>query len=280
MPKSHEVVQAAFDSFKRKIVEINYLQGTTKSIYQKYLQEVDQRTKTEQESQHKSSRTISFFLYNIGQGKLEHCESNEFNTQRMFDLAAELFNKQYQVLLVDAYEAFESYLEASYLELSKANSKFYIKKFHNKVSNNFCRFDSLLLLKKLHAEIPQIDIIINMRNEQDARQPNNDRTLFLIALVEKLRHHIVHTHGFAADKQKSIDDILKKTGLANNQMYVDEFNYYFGINIHSNRICLLEVYSSETPEIFERYNDRFNDLIRGLVSYTKFINGYIINHLK
>ncbi|PPD56147.1 MAG: hypothetical protein CTY10_05715 [Methylotenera sp.] len=280
MSEPIKAVQTAFDSFKRKIIEINYLQGITKSIYEKHLLELNQREKGEQDLPRKSFRNVNFLLYSIGQGKLVHCESNQFNTQEMFDLAAELFNKQYQLLLVDAYEAFKKYLEAAYVELSKANHKFYIKKFHNKINNDFYKFDSLLFLKKLHSEIPQINIIIDIRNEQDHRQPNHDRTLFLIALIEKLRHHVVHTNGFVIDKQKSISDVFQKIGLTKNQNYVDEFNYYFGINKHSNRICLLEVYDSLSPQVLNTYNDRFNNLIRMLISYTSFVNGYIINQLK
>jgi hypothetical protein len=274
MPNSHEEIQNSFNIFKKRIIEIDYLQGTVKDTHEKKLKELEQRTKNEENTPHKSWRHTNFWIRNIGQGRPEHCESNEFNTQETFDLVTELFNKQYQVLLVDAYEAFEKYINTANSELSKIDTQFSTKK----------KLDILKFLKKLHNTTPQIDLIINMRNEQDSRYPDKNRTLFLITLIERLRHHIVHSYGFVMDKQKLIDEIMQEIGLFNNgnynQNYTNEFNYYFGINLHLNRICLLEVYDSETPQVFNTYQDRLGNLIKELISYTKFINGYILMRIK
>ena len=273
MLESKKVVQDAFKTFKRKIIEIDYLQGIVKDTHLKSLKELEQRTKNEETLPYKSSCTTSFWIRDIVQGRLEHCESNDFNTQETFDLVAELFNRQYQILLVDAYEAFEKYVTISHLELSKIDTQFTIKK----------NFDVINFLKKLHKSTPQIDYIINLRNEQDFRYPDKNRTLFLIALIAQLRNHIVHSHGFVIDKKELIDKLMQKIGLFNcgnySQDYTNEFNYYFGINLHLNRICLLEVYDSEAPQIFNTYHDRLGILTNQLISYAKFINGYILVHI-
>ena len=276
MLESQKVVQDAYNDFKRRIIEIDYLQSITKNVYQKTLLELDKRIQTEENYPTKSSNGINFFLRDIAAGALSHCELNIFSTTEEKRLVHELFNRQYQILLVDAYEAFKKFLEITYSKLSKSNTNFYIKKFHNE-NDDLIKFESLKFLKKLHSETPEIGIIINLRNIQDSKQPDIDMTLFLIALIEKLRHHIVHSQGLIQDKEKFIGDVIKNAGLSNkstpHQRYRDELNVYLGNEQYSNLICLLEVYVTTN-----QFHDRLGDLIRELISYTEFIHGYIARH--
>ena len=276
MLESQKVVQGAYNAFKRRVIEIDYLQSTTKNVYQKTLLELDKKIQTEENYPTKSSHGVNFLLRDIATGTLSHCELNIFSATEEERLVRELYNRQYQILLVDAYEAFKKFLETSYSMLSESNTNFYIKKFHNK-NNELIRFESLKFLKKFHSETPEIESIINLRNTQDSKQPDIDMTLFLIALIEKLRHHIVHSQGLIQDKEKFIGDVIKNAGLSSkstpDQRYRDELNVYLGNEQYLNLICLLEVYVTTN-----QFHDRLGGLIRELISYTEFIHGYIARH--
>jgi hypothetical protein len=206
----------------------------------------------------------------------EHCESNTFTIEEKIQLVFELFNKQYQSLLVDVYEGFEKYLKIAYKELVIKDPSLAFK-------NNY--FKAIPFIKRLHAKIPQIEKVITIRSDTDSTFEDVNMTLFIICLIEALRHRIVHNHGMCNDKTMMLENCIKAVGIFNNgihqEIYHDEFNTYFGIASQSNRICLLEVYDKSTSITpFNSFIDRLGNLSGKLISYTKFINGYILRELK
>ena len=68
MLESQKVVQDAYNDFKRRIIEIDYLQSITKNVYQKTLLELDKRIQTEENYPTKSSNGINFFKGYSSQG--------------------------------------------------------------------------------------------------------------------------------------------------------------------------------------------------------------------
>lgn len=277
MTKAQIIVIDAFKAFKRKIIEIEYLQSVTKKVFIKSLREINKQNNIEStrtDSNYRSSHTQSFWIRNIHLGHRVHCEVNEFNLEEQMQLLLELFNKQYQMLLVDAYEAFEKYLKVAQDELEKVDSSSSSKK----------SFSALRILKKLHAKIPQIDLILETRNQQDSWYPNKNQALFFVCLIEKLRHCIVHNHGFVADKTKLADDCMNDIGAFENgnypRYYVDILNCYFGNGLNSNRICLLEIHEKSRLQLTDKYTERLGELISVLISYTQFIDVFIQDKLK
>lgn len=277
MKSSCEAIQDAFDDFKNKIIKINYMQSFTKSVYERQIEHLTEQIKWESEYPLKFPTAINFWIKDIRNGKLEHCEYNEFTINEKVNYIFELFNKQYQNLLVEAYESFEKYLKVAYTQISEFNPKYKQVDSKGKDRKNF---NSLKFLKAVHNHIPQINQIINIRNQSDDKFLDSEKLLFMVVLTEELRHYIVHSHGYVHDKKKLCDECVKKIGIYNNGSYrkdfFEEMNLYFGANQMENIICLLDVYENSNANYLHRFHNRLGNLVGELVSYTKFVNHYLL----
>jgi hypothetical protein len=68
MPDSSRIVEDAFIAFKKKIIEIDYLQSVTKSVYHQTLEKLDHQIGTESSYTNQSSLGANFWIKNISTG--------------------------------------------------------------------------------------------------------------------------------------------------------------------------------------------------------------------
>lgn len=133
-------------------------------------------------------------------------------------------------------------------------------------------------LKQIHKKIPSIDKYLSIRNTQNKHKTDY---FFMITLIENLRHNIVHENGYVKNKEAFIKKFLCELGRYNNgkpnKIDLDNINTFFGINKYEKLIALLELYDSNSKN--NEYFDRFNFLIKILMSYALLIRNLAYNHL-
>lgn len=265
-------IEQQFEVFKKAIIEINNYKSFTKSIanktsaYQQILEDNNLIRKRSEMSDSDYSVTISFIYKSYEKCQLlASLETNHFTLDDFNRIELELRNKQYQLLLLNAFEAFEQYLKCA---------EFLIN--NNLKNKENTRFSSTKFIINLHKTIPAIPIIIKFRNESNPRFLDEINLLLTFSLVEQLRHQIAHSSGYAKNKTLFIKKCLERIGRYDNDKpkseYTDYLNSFFGSKQYENLICLIEIRDKQNPHY---YYDRFGDLIKELASYIIFIHGHI-----
>lgn len=129
-------------------------------------------------------------------------------------------NRQYQWLLVDAYELFEDYLEGIYASMAVTDkSSWPLRDFGEATIDELPgkNFDWYLEKSRNKKEVPY-SILNRIRLKHPAlghvERANhlNVHLLVAVALIEQMRHHIVHTRGVVSKPDDFYAKVLNKQG--------------------------------------------------------------------
>lgn len=256
------------DEFRKVVIELNNFQSFTKSLankfsaYQQSLEDNNIIKKRNEFTGNEWSASINFLIKDYGTGSLSSWENNEFTMNDLRSFELELKNRQYQFLLLHAFEAFEKYLKFA----------------ASQIGYNEKNFSPIAFIKHLHKTIPVVSTIIKIRNENNTKFLDELNLLLTFSLIEQLRHQITHANGYANNKEMFIKKRLNRIGRYNNGKpeleYSNYLNSFFGSKKYENLICLIEV-KSDNNSFF--HHDRLGDLITELASYIMFVHGHINN---
>lgn len=191
-------------------------------------------------------------------------------------------NKQYCWLLTEAYEEFEDYLESIYAYVGKADNASWLMSDFGNISLSDLpekQYDWYLDRAKSKRNIPQ-SILTRLRSLYPSLvdiETNNKLNVNLkvaIELIANLRHIIVHKSGVVSDREKFLENTLKKSGLWNNGNYHPDYKQFiekfFGTGEYENSISLLEI--RIIPEIpIEINHDLYGELSGYLIAYAVLI---------
>ena len=188
-------------------------------------------------------------------------------------------NKQYQWVLVEAYELFEDYLEECFAlsgflkrddwplgdcgseTMDSINKKDY-SWFLDKAKKKKNIPKSILQYYRL--KFPRISTV-EKRNRY-----NLDLNVILV-FVEKIRHIIVHCNGCVKNKSEFIKDVLHDCGYATHGKENDKLegfmNAYFGKAELDNTVMLLELPIDEYSK-YGVYVDRVDNLLNLIMAYS------------
>jgi len=200
-------------------------------------------------------------------------------------------NKQYQWLLAEAYEDFKDFIENSYAFAGHIDKNLWPLNDFGRISLTELKekdFEWFRKRARIKRDVPQ-SIINRFRDIfPDISRLETENKLGInlrlaVALIESLRHIIVHKSGIVSDKQKFIEDVLKKSGLYNNGKYKDEHKVFiksfFGARNYKNVVVLLE--AGIKPEIpFYIHVNLFEVLSRYLMAYANIILECLQAHKK
>ncbi len=270
-------IDQQLEKFKKAMIKINNYQSLTNSLVKKmsvYQQELEKNNIIKKRSEMTDSdwsSHINFIFKDYSTGEFSSLGASKFTIDDSERIELELKNRQYQFLLLDAFEAFEKYLKNAELLIS------------NKSENNK-NFSPTKFIVNLHKCIPIISRIIKIRNEANEKFLEETFLFLTFSAIEQLRHQIAHTSGYAEDKSIFIKKCLERIGRYNSSKpkseYADYLNSFFGRNQYENLICLIEIRDKENPFY---YYDRLGDLLTELASYIVFIHAhikYLINEVK
>lgn len=177
------------------------------------------------------------------------------------------WNRHYQILLVQAFEAFSKFMKAFYAKLIRVDSRF---KKPNKNTVHDIR-------RGIFKVFPELKIY-------DTRNQLGVNFKFMLPFIANLRHRISHTHGEFNDFNAFKIETLNVNGLYHKNGYSTEFDHYFESFVRQNN-NLLEVammpFPKESTGPHKVSQNRFDMLNDNLMAYVELIHRVIppqINH--
>lgn len=286
-------------NFIEKIADINNFQYFTKNATDKalknYIEHEKNSNETYQRTGYKSSFMSgnSFFCRDIETGQTKGLASRENNYENIVKNIHIHQNKQYMWLLVEAYEELEKYIDKLYAYIGYIDNNFWIAKDFgnieiNKIKNNdfewfLDRVSKIghrpeVIYNRLRKKIPIIDYLEH-NNKLDINYK------FVIMLISKIRHIIVHNSGIIEDVDKFSDTILKAIGVSKDsetgEKLLSNIYFYIGEIDSTTSIVLLEYRDrknkQESPIDF--YHDRLGNLLSRLTEYAILLSKYVDYYL-
>lgn len=196
-------------------------------------------------------------------------------------------NRHYQWVLVEAYEAFEDYLEHAYAAFGYVDSDFWpMSDFGScKISEiSSFTFDWHLNQVKSKKGKPTSILSTFRKTLPNIRSIERENKLsknlaFELCLIPKLRHLIVHNSG----KVENLGEITKKTldeaniNPKDHDFFKNAMNSYFGRRKDTGETVVTLV--EEAIEGTIGHHDKVGHLIRLLVSYAHTLTEESIRHL-
>lgn len=283
---TEDFFQEPFNKFIKQIEQINFYKSLIdESVETKYKQLLEQKN-----MKPKSWTEDDFFtgavglsFYNPFNGEYEHLSVYERTINKDIKSLEYHYNKQYQWLLVEAYEAYEKFLSNLYAYTGYIDNSFWTMEDFGKISLNELTNKELHwfierskkpneILKQIRLKIP------TLKDYEKDNRIGIDFKLH-ITLIEKLRHIIVHKSG-ETKKELFIEKMLKELGVYNNGNYNKEYdeliNIYFKKDNNIDTVVLLDIQNSNNYYRHDRFSPRLNDLI----SYSHMLNHLILSILK
>jgi hypothetical protein len=198
-------------------------------------------------------------------------------------------NKQYQWLLAEAYEAFKDFIEYAYAYAGYTDKNFWpLSDFGNISLSELEEKDFKWFVFRAKEKRGKPQSILNhfrkklpLLQQIETNNKLNTNLKLAIALIEQLRHHIVHTSGVVSNKEQFIKNVLEKSGLYNNGKFdvqhKEFIENFFGPDNYKNTIALLEI--STNPEIpLNTYIDIFECLSGYLMAYAHLVAECLKTH--
>ena len=220
----------------------------------------------------KTAANGSHFLYKFRQHSISE----------QIDSLVKRTNRHYQWLLVEAYENFEDFLEFSYAAAAVVDRNHWPDSDYGSIGADDLKsvtFEGLLDQARMKGKKPQsflnqLRIRLPLMQRFEAENAINVNLWFCVNLIEKLRHHIVHTRGIVASSKNFKRQILEKCGLNNNgrpdKKYLEWIEMYVHKDDSAHVIHLLEVsLPAEGP--INWYMNKFDELSNSLLAYAHLI---------
>lgn len=268
-----------FDKFKEKFSAILHYQRLVKDnsndILKKFYERAKDAENLSEEFKDLSGSSLHNFYYpHPINGMQTFYSHKKTNIQEAIELTHLIKNKQYQWLLVEAYEAFEDFIEVVYAICGSKEAEFWREAHSNKLPNN----PDLAVFKETAKTLKISEILNRLRAKApDIKKAENGNERvghlrFHLILIEKIRHIVVHANGVTTNKEKIIRDILHACNVPSN-LETDVrgiIEGYFGSNNDSNHIILLENTRTEIPGL-QVSDSKPEVLINRLLSYSHLV---------
>lgn len=169
-------------------------------------------------------------------------------------------NKQYQWVLVEAFELFEDFVEYCYSECIRMNPDGPTTK---------SKGDLTAKLKMLRTHLPNLGI----SETNNARQINYRSA---IALVEMLRHIVVHNGGWIKDEAKFFEKLnwrVHKGNAGKHDSGIDNYaKFFLSKGRHGIEVYLLEE-ADKKPS--STHTDRLSTLLGWLLTYSSCLKDHL-----
>lgn len=286
-------VQAVLDvlsSFKEKMVEASHLRSAIAERFDSELRalksEKERGCKLESEGIPRSINNMIYHDLKTGNATIYGARHSFLDDQIA---AAHLHkNRHYQWVLVEAYEAFEDFLERVYAAMGYADNDFWPESdfitaqmsevsvrdyewFINQVKRKKNKPNSILVnFRRSFKDLRNIEL----KNKCDVH------AVFELVLISKLRHLIVHNSGRVESEREVILRIVKEAGVSENykEALVARASMFFN-RIKGTQEVHVYLLGHTKPGLpmFSVYN--LSDLMGFLVSYAQTLTEISVSHL-
>jgi hypothetical protein len=194
-------------------------------------------------------------------------------------------NSQYRWLLVEAYEAFEDFVEEAYAFAGfNDRNAWPLKDFGSITLNELSRKDFDWFRERAKEKRDAASSIMSRFRDIlpnfSSRESTNCLEInlkFVTQAIALFRHIIVHNHGRVWDKTKFYGKVFSLCGMekAKERGELEDFlNQYFGRDEYENTIFLLEI-EEKVDESICVYHDRFEDLSRLLLAEAHLLSALL-----
>jgi hypothetical protein len=239
-----------WDNFTHDIANIVLSQRVAKNYAKKELEQLHQNEKILAEQgfseEHRCSLHNMFF-YDTRTDEPIFYRFKQLNTKELMTHVVLKKNREYQFLIMDAYEKFEDAIEALYAYLGKNDINFWtLQEYGNIKFNEISALEfSFYLSQSEKNKSGPIGIAKSLIDKFNVNATANELDLkSAIILVEKIRHIVVHKGGKVESKEAFIALLSKNCGIANNgkayKTLCNRVDYYFGKGEYENTINLTE----------------------------------------
>lgn len=275
-------IASIFKEFGNKIVQVQLYQREAKHMALKklsQLSEYDELLKEKPELENDFFDGNNMFFYNPEDGN-----RMQFGhiTRKLEDIKEAVIlhqNRQYQLFLAEAYEAFGEFIKDAYAYSGYMDKNLWLDDLNyispaeiNKNSFEFFRekIEKLKykggktkgILNQLKKSFPEI-------SKLEKENKLNINLWLVITLIEKIRHTAVHGSGKVKTQQDFIDNIFKESGLANSgdfgRKHSAFIQSFFRDGYPNTLIILLEL--DLFPGGNSAYKTIFDDLSGYLMTY-------------
>lgn len=284
-------VEDVFEVYSSKVAEVHIYRLAIKTAANQELQRLNTQIAIHLESGIADSLPVS--LQNMSfltaeTGRHHFYALNHATTKHLIDSLVQRTNRQYQWLLVETYELFEDYLEQSYAcmgfsengtwplrdfggtylpELEEKSYEYFLKQSQGKKDRPHSilnQFRSSLPHVKRFEVMNSLEINLNLA----------------LAIIEKMRHFIVHLRGVVNDREQAAKQILERAGVYKNgnpsKADSSFLDFYFQLSDGTNSICLLDI-AGEPVGPFRTHFDVFEYLSNCLLAYAFTIRNALMS---
>ncbi|WP_157649619.1 hypothetical protein [Burkholderia ubonensis] len=277
-----QIISDKLEKFFNEVATIQHYQRLSDDAAKRFVSELHMREQSlknlDTDSQEAFGTSVHVFsFYNPYTGTLHPYSHNKITNQEKARLVYLQKNKQYQWLLVEAYELFEDFIVWIYDHIRGEHPEFRLTK------DSTTTEIPLIELKK---KIPQIidnfrKKLKNLKNIEIENKTNTNLRLHL-CMIEKFRHVIVHKNGITGDPDSLVDDILKRANLASDKarepLAREAICHYMGIDDYKGWIVLVEQSIFNYGGMSMNIN-RHENLVNSLLAYALVLSRSLVSQV-
>lgn len=262
------------EKFKENMSNIELSQRMTKDFYRKHFAQLANSKKICQENEYDEAYTKSMhnmFFTDPRNQKHVLYGSKTLSFDEQITQSVLKKNREYQFLLMEAYEVFEDAIEETYAYLGENDVNFWtLCEYGNITYDKIAKQDFSFYLecaeKRKYGAIGIVKMLIDKFN-CNIQYDNLDLKTCII-LIGKIRHHIVHAGGIIKNKDEFIFNCAKPCQKCSNDTIDENFHNYISVFIgESNSQNLINLTEERAlpkfPIVFERC--RFGNLLNHLL---------------
>lgn len=278
-------IESIFQDYCAKLAQVHTQRKLIEVVSQREITRLSQHEQHLQSEGKPSNDTISaqnMSFHSAITGKRLFYGQRSSGTKDLIEAHVVAMNRQYQWLLVEAYELFEDYLQYVYAftafvdtsswplrdfgqatidELPTKTFDWYLEQSHNKKEQPYSIMNRLRIKYPNLASFEQINEL-------------KKNLLLAVVLIEKMRHQIVHARGVVSDPNVFREKILKQAGLFNNgapsAIATDFLRAFLHLKPGSNTILLLNI-GIEPIGSLQMHYDLFEITTNFLLSYAELV---------
>lgn len=268
-------LQDAFELFSERIKDINSCKHDTQEIFE------GRRKKLEAQLENRKNEVSSDEIYSIrnflyyapSSGEPAMLGAKKTSVNELIERNSIHQLKMYQWLLVEAYEAFEDFLETAYAYCGVEGVSIWKrpKEWRHEVGSE--DIQHYFTERKPYGQLKAFRAGSKHFAQYETNSPTGTNYKVVFVLIEKLRHLIVHDEGYCKNIKQLVDKMqgeLQGVDIKQVKAYVES---YFILHRGDSLIDLLE-YPSDTegmPTGIQGYHDTMKEFLRALVEYARLI---------
>ncbi|CAN7461029.1 hypothetical protein [Paraburkholderia hospita] len=277
-----KIISDKLEKFFNEVATVQHYQRLSDDAAKRFISELHAREQNLKELDADSQEAFgtslhAFSFYNPYTGIIQPYSHNMLTNQEKAKLVYLLKNKQYQWLLVEAYELFEDFIVWLYHHVRGEHPELRLSKDSSATEMSFIELKKKIpqVIDNFRRKLPEFKNI-EIENKTDINLRLH------LCMIEKFRHIIVHKNGITGDSDSIINEILKRANVAGDKAREPSARKtianYMGINDYKGWIVLVEQSVFNYGGISMNIN-RHENLVNSLLACALVLSRSLLNYL-